>query len=51
VEALKERVIVYLQDVAAEKGFTVRDAGLIDMGETRLLRATWKSDPGLKKLH
>ena len=50
-EALKERVVAYLQDVAAEKGFTVRDAGLIDMGKTRPLRATWKSDPVLKKLH
>lgn len=44
-EALKERVIVYLQDVAAAKGFTVRAAGVIDIGQTRPLRATWKSDP------
>ncbi len=44
-EALKERVIAYLEQVAAEKGFTVRAAGVIDMGETRPLRATWKSDP------
>ena len=44
-EALKERVIAYLQNVAAEKGFTVSGAGVIDMGETRPLRATWQSDP------
>jgi hypothetical protein len=44
-EALKERVIAYLQDIAAEKGFTIRAAGVIDIGQTRLLRATWKSDP------
>jgi hypothetical protein len=44
-EALKERVIVYLEQVAAEKGFAIRAAGVIEMGETRPLRATWKSDP------
>lgn len=44
-EALKERAVAYLQDAAAEKGFAVRAAGVIDMGETRPLRATWKSDP------
>ena len=44
-EALKERVIAHLEQVAAEKGFTVRAAGVIDMGETRPLRATWRSDP------
>lgn len=47
-EALKERLIAYLRDIAAEKGFTVRDAGVIDLGEARPLRATWKSDPMLK---
>ena len=46
-EALKERVIDYLQNVAAEKGFTVRAVGVIDMGEVRPLRATWQSDPTL----
>lgn len=44
-EALKERVIAYLEQVAAEKGFAIRAAGVIDMGETRPLRATWRSDP------
>lgn len=44
-EALKERVIAYLEQVAAEKGFAVRAAGVIDIGETRPLRATWRSDP------
>src|SRR5690606_5057754 len=44
-EALKKRVIAYLEQVAAEKGFTIRAAGVIDMGETRPLRATWRSDP------
>jgi hypothetical protein len=48
-EALKERVVAYLQDVAAEKGFTIRAAGVIDMGEVRPLGATWKSDPALTK--
>lgn len=43
-EALKERVIAYLEQVAAEKGFAVRAAG-----ETRPLRATWQSDPTLAK--
>ncbi|HRQ42350.1 MAG TPA: hypothetical protein PLD25_30915 [Chloroflexota bacterium] len=46
-EALKERVLVYLEQAAAQKGFSVRAAGVIDMGETRPLRATWKSDPML----
>jgi hypothetical protein len=45
-EALKERVIAYLQTISAEKGFTVSVAGIIDLGQTRPLRATWKSDPG-----
>jgi hypothetical protein len=44
-EALKERVVAYLQDIAAEKGFTVRAAGVIDIGQVRPLCATWKSDP------
>ena len=43
-EALKERAIAYLQKTADEKGFTVCAAGVIDMGETRPLRATWKED-------
>ncbi|MGH2536194.1 MAG: hypothetical protein ACRDHL_02245 [Candidatus Promineifilaceae bacterium] len=43
-EALKVRVLDYLQGIAAEEGFTVRAAGLIDMGETRPLPATWKAD-------
>jgi hypothetical protein len=46
-EALKERVIAYLEQIAAEKGFTTHAAGVIDIGETRPLRATWKSDPAL----
>ena len=46
-EALKERVIAYLEQVAAEKGFAVRAAGVTHIGETRPLRATWKSDPAL----
>ena len=49
-EALKERVIAYLEQVAAEKGFAVRAAGVIDIGETRPLRATWLSDPALPGL-
>ena len=48
-EALKERVITYLQEMAVEKGFTIYAAGVIDMGETRPLRATWRSDPLLTK--
>ncbi len=44
-EALKARVVAYLQDIAAEKGFTVRASGVIDLGATRPLPATWKSDP------
>ena len=47
-ETLKERVFAYLEQVAAEKGFAVRAAGVIDMGETRPLRATWKTDPALQ---
>jgi hypothetical protein len=43
-KALQERVVAYLKQVAAEKGFTVHTAGVIDLGETRPLRATWKSD-------
>lgn len=46
-EALKERVIAYLEQIAAEKGFAIRAAGVIDIGETRPLRATWRSDPAL----
>ena len=46
-EALKERVITYLEQVAAEKGFAIRAAGVIDIGETRPLRATWQSGPAL----
>jgi hypothetical protein len=44
-KALQERAITYLEQIAAEKGFTVRAAGVIDIGQTRPLRATWGSDP------
>jgi hypothetical protein len=50
-EALKERVICYLQGVVDDKGFVVRPAGVIDLGETRPLRASWLSDPARRKLH
>ena len=46
-EALKERVIAYLKPIAAEKGFAIRAAGVIDIGETRPLRAAWHADPAL----
>jgi hypothetical protein len=39
-EALKGRV-------SAQMGFIVRDAGIIDLGQTRPLRATWQPDPTL----
>jgi hypothetical protein len=38
--SLKERVITTLQAVAAENEFSVRAAGVIDLGEIRPLRAT-----------
>lgn len=44
-EALQERVLTYLREIAARQGFTVRAAGVIDLGETGLLRARWPSDP------
>jgi hypothetical protein len=34
--------------VPAEKGFLLRTAGVIDLGEIRPLRANWKSDPALQ---
>jgi hypothetical protein len=45
--ALKERVVTFLQTAAEEMGFMVRTAGVIDLGEVRPLRATWKTDPTL----
>lgn len=42
---LKERVITTLQADVAEKGFSVRAEGVIDLGEIRPLQATWKTDP------
>ena len=45
--ALKERVITTLQAAAAEKGFKVCAAGVIDLGEIRPLRANWQSDLAL----
>ena len=45
--ALKERIITYLQTAAVEKGFILRTAGVIDLGEIRPLHATWKTDPTL----
>lgn len=42
--ALKERVLAYLQTAASEKGFALRTAGVIDLGEIRPLHATWKTD-------
>jgi hypothetical protein len=44
-KALKERVVAYLNVIAADKGFAVRAAGVIDLGETKLLPAVWSSDP------
>lgn len=45
--ALKERVVTFLQTAAVEKGFALRTAGVIDLGDVRPLHATWKSDPAL----
>jgi hypothetical protein len=45
-EALRERVMTYLQKVAIEQGFIVSNAGVIDIGEARPLRATRHTDPG-----
>lgn len=42
--ALKERVVTFLQAAASEKGFSLRTAGVIELGDIRLLRATWKAD-------
>ncbi|MAT98676.1 MAG: hypothetical protein CL608_16155 [Anaerolineaceae bacterium] len=42
--ALKERVITTLQAAAAEKGFKMCAAGVIDLGEIRPLQATWIAD-------
>ena len=47
--ALKDRVVTYLQNAAVEKGVTVVTSGVIDIGEIRPLRATWKTDPTLSK--
>ena len=44
---LKERVVTFLQTAAENKGFIVRTGGVIDLGEIRPLRATWKTDPAL----
>ena len=44
-EVLKEHAIAYLEQVVGEKGFTVRAAGVIDIGKTRPLRTTWLADP------
>lgn len=44
--ALQARVLAHLQAVAAEKGFRLRPAGVLDLGEIRPLRATWQADPG-----
>jgi len=43
--SLKERVVTFLQTVAEELGFTLRTAGVIDLGDVRPLHATWKTDP------
>lgn len=43
-DALKDRVVTFLQTVAEEKGFMIRTSGVIDLGETQPLRATWKTD-------
>jgi hypothetical protein len=40
----------YLQTIAAEKGFTVSAAGVVDMGQTRPLRASWPGDPARQEI-
>ncbi len=47
--ALKERVMAYLQEEAVEKEFTIRSAGVIDLGKIRPLQAIWQSDPDCTK--
>ena len=44
-DALKERIVAFLQTASEEKSFAVHTAGVIDLGEIRPLRATWKTDP------
>ncbi|MCA9901252.1 MAG: hypothetical protein KC433_23865 [Anaerolineales bacterium] len=46
-EALKVRVVNYLQTAASEIEFTVIPSGVIELGEIRPLHATWKTDPVL----
>lgn len=46
-EALKVRVVNYLQTAASKIGFTVIPSGVIELGEIRPLPATWKTDPAL----
>ncbi len=47
-EALKARLVAYLQGAATEKGFMISTAGVIDLGEIRPLSATWHADPKCK---
>ena len=48
--AHKERVITTLQAAAAEKGFKVCAAGVIDLGDIRPLRASWTADPAVAEV-
>jgi hypothetical protein len=48
-EALKDRLVAYLQETATKKGFTVSIAGVIDLGGIRPLSATWLTDPALRE--
>jgi hypothetical protein len=48
-EALKARVVAFLEAIAAEKGFAIRAAGVIGIGAARPLRASWNSDPALAR--
>ena len=46
-EALKERVVTFLETNANNNDVSIRTAGVIDIGEVRPLHATWKTDPVL----
>ena len=41
---LQKRVLAFLQPVAQERGFVLRTAGVIDLGDLRPLAGRWSTD-------
>ena len=45
-DSLLGRVVKHLESLMAEKNLTIKTAGIIDFGDTKIINGHWAADPG-----